>query len=251
LQLYKARKEGGNLHEGTSPAALLAREEALLEYCEENDHPGFLAFWEAQEHFVVLGYGKHLSAEVYEDECKRLGMPVLRRASGGGTVVQGPGCLNYTLVLPIDSVPELESITTTNRYIMEKTRAALAPRVVGAVRVEGHTDLTIDGRKFSGNAQRRKRRCLLFHGSFLLNFDLDLIYRTLRMPKQQPDYRDSRPHAEFVTNLKIKSDDVEKALTSAWNITVNAPPQLNAEINSRAKALVEAKYGRDDWNRRI
>jgi lipoate---protein ligase len=251
LQLYKARKQGQNLREATSLAELLAREEALLDYCEENTHPGFLAFWEAQDHFVVLGYGKHLSTEVDEEECKVLGIPILRRASGGGTVLQGPGCLNYTLVLPIDSRPELESITTTNRYIMEKTRAALAPLVVGEVKVEGHTDLTIHGRKFSGNAQRRKRRCLLFHGSFLLTFDLDRIYRTLRMPQQQPDYRASRPHAEFVTNLNIESDDLEKALTSAWNVTVNTPPQLNAEINTRAKALVGAKYGRDDWNRRI
>ena len=233
------------------PAELLAREEALLDYCEESEHPGFLAFWEAKNYFVVLGYGKHLSAEVYEEECKRLAVPILRRASGGGTVVQGPGCLNYTLILPIDSAPELESITTTNRYIMEKTRVALAPLVIGNVRVEGHTDLTIDGRKFSGNAQRRKRRCLLFHGSFLLNFDLDRIYRTLRMPQQQPDYRASRPHAEFVTNLNIKSDDVEKALTNAWNVTEDAAPELTEEINTRAKAFVEDKYGRDDWNRRI
>jgi len=249
LQLYKARKEGGNL--APPPAERLAREEAMLDYCEENEHPGFLSFWEAQDHFVVLGYGKHLSAEVDEEECKLLGVPILRRASGGGTVVQGPGCLNYTLVLPIHSRPELESITTTNRHIMEKTRAALAPLAIGELRVEGHTDLTINGRKFSGNAQRRKRRCLLFHGSFLLSFDLDRIYRTLRMPKQQPDYRASRPHAEFVTNLEIKSDDVEKALTSAWNVTEGAALELNAEINTRAKALVEAKYGRDDWNRRI
>jgi len=249
LQLYKARKEGGNL--ATPPAELLAREEALLEFCEENDHPGFLAFWEAHDHFALLGYGQHLLADVDEEECKLLGVPILRRASGGGTVVQGPGCLNYTLVLPIDSRPELESITTTNRYIMEKTRKALDPLVFGDVRVEGHTDLAINGRKFSGNAQRRKRRCLLFHGSFLLNFDLELINRTLRMPQQQPDYRESRPHAEFITNLNIKSDDVEKALTSAWNVSVNAPPELSAEINTRANALVEAKYGRDDWNRRI
>jgi lipoate-protein ligase A len=154
------------------------------------------------------------------------------------------------LVLPIDSRPELESITTTNRFIMEQTCAALAPLVAGEMKVEGHTDLTMNGRKFSGNAQRRKRRCLLFHGSFLLNFDLELIYRTLRLPQQQPDYRKDRPHSEFITNLAINREEIEQALKHAWNVSQETPPELTAEISNRTKALVENKYGRDEWNRR-
>ena len=248
MQLYNARKEGGKL---ATPPAELAREEALLNFCEESDHAGFLTLWMARDHFVVLGYGKKLSTEVYVDECKRLELPILRRASGGGTVLQGPGCLNYSLILPIASAPELESITATNRYLMQKTRDALAPLVSGEIRVEGHTDLTLGGRKFSGNAQRRKKRCLLFHGSFLLNFDLELIYRTLRLPEQQPEYRKKRPHADFITNIAIAREDVERALMSAWNVTKDAEPQLAEEIEARAKALVEGKYGRDDWNHRM
>ncbi len=250
MQLYKASVEGQNLQAKTPAAELLATEEALLDYCEENEQPGFLSFWESHSYFVVLGYGKRLSAEVYQNECHRLGLPILRRASGGGTVVQGPGCLNYTLVLPIDSRPELESITATNRFIMEQTRAALAPLVAGEMKVKGHTDLTMNGRKFSGNAQRRKRRCLLFHGSFLLNFDLELIYRTLRLPQQQPDYRKDRPHSEFITNLAIDREEIEEALKRAWNVTQETSPELNVEISGRAKALVEKKYGGDEWNRR-
>jgi lipoate-protein ligase A len=250
LQLYKARAEGRNLQADTPGSELLAMEEALLDYCEENEHPGFLSFWEPHTYFVVLGYGKRLSAEVYQDECHRLELPILRRASGGGTVIQGPGCLNYTLVLPIDFRQDLESITTTNRFIMEQTRAALAPLVDGEMKVEGHTDLTMNGRKFSGNAQRRKRRCLLFHGSFLLNFDLELIYRTLLLPQQQPDYRKNRPHSEFITNLALNREEIEEALKRAWNVSKESPLELTAEISNRTKALVENKYGRDEWNRR-
>ena len=251
MQLYKASKEGGNFHAQIPPAELLATEEALLDHCEAGAHPGFINFWESRTYFVVLGYGKQLSAEVCEEECHRLGLPVLRRTSGGGTVVQGSGCLNYTLVLPIDPRPELESITSTNRFIMETTRAALAPLVPGEMKVEGHTDLTMNGRKFSGNAQRRKRRCLLFHGSFLVNFDLDLINRTLRLPQQQPDYRRARSHGEFITNLGTKRGEIEAALINAWHVTEETSAELNAEIFTRAKALAESKYRRDDWNRRI
>ena len=250
LHLYKARTDGEDLSTRTPPTELIATEEALLDYSEESGHPGFLSFWESQNLFVVLGFGKQLSSEVYEDECYRLNVPILRRASGGGTVLQGPGCLNYTLVLPINSQREFESITSTNRFIMETTRAALAPLVAGELKVEGHTDLTINGRKFSGNAQRRKRRSLLFHGSFLLNFDLELMHRTLRLPQQQPDYRNGRAHSEFITNLGLNRAAIEEALVRAWNATERTTPELNAEIKTRARALAESKYARDDWNRR-
>src|SRR5688572_11268887 len=112
-----------------TPAEFLATEEALLDFCDDNPnhphHPGFLWFWESPEHFVVLGYGKHLAAEVNEAECQRRSIPILRRATGGGTVLQGPGCLNYTLVLPIEARAELSSISSTNIYIMQQIHTAL------------------------------------------------------------------------------------------------------------------------------
>jgi lipoate---protein ligase len=232
-----------------SPAELLATEEALLEHCEENSG-AYLGFWEAKEYFVVLGYGKQLAAEVYDEECARLKIPILRRASGGGTVLQGPGCLNYTLVLPIDAAEELGSITGTNVYIMQRTHAAIATLVHEEVRVQGYTDLTWNGLKFSGNAQRRKRRCLLFHGSFLLNFDLDLVSQTLKPPAQQPEYRNQRPHSEFITNLKVDRSRVEESLRETWTVTETGAEDVVADVRTRAAKLVESKYSRDEWNRR-
>jgi lipoate---protein ligase len=232
-----------------SPAELLATEEALLEHCEESGG-AYFGFWEAREFFVVLGYGKQSAAEVYEEECARLKIPILRRASGGGTVLQGPGCLNYTLVLPIDAAEELGSITGTNVYIMQRTHGAIATLVDGEVRVQGYTDLTWNGLKFSGNAQRRKRRCLLFHGSFLLNFDLNLVSRTLKPPAQQPEYRNQRPHSEFITNLNVERSEIEKTLTDAWKITETAGEDVVSDVRARAAKLVDSKYSHDEWNRR-
>lgn len=250
MQLFQGENSKETGVSSPSPAELLATEEALLDYCEAADHPGFLAFWEAEEIFVVLGYGKKIAAEVYEEECLRRNIPILRRTSGGGTVLQGPGCLNYTVVLPIASNLDLGSISGANRFIMEKTLTALVANVKGELRIQGHTDLTLDGLKFSGNAQRRKRRCLLFHGSFLLNFDLDLISRTLRAPEQQPEYRKHRPHSEFITNLKIERPAIEAALKRAWNVTADAEPSVIAEVRLRTAALMEEKYSQAEWNRR-
>lgn len=233
------------------PAELLACEEALFEQAESADHSGFLTFWESTTYFVVLGYGKHFREEVFEEACGDLRIPVLRRSSGGGTVLQGPGCWNFTLVLPIESATELETITGANRFIMQKTRDAIAPLVAGKVELQGHTDLTLDGLKFSGNAQRRKRRCLLFHGAFLLNFDLTLVSKVLRVPRQQPDYRQNRPHESFLTLCKVDPVKIKNALIETWNAKQNAAPKIQQEVAARMRDLVVSKYSRDDWNLRF
>lgn len=235
----------------SAPAELLAFDEALLDFCESSDHPGFITFWESTTYFVVLGYGKKLTEEVYADVCHDLGIPILRRTSGGGTVLQGPGCFNYSLILPINSVPELETITGANRFIMERIRSAIAPLLSGTVAVQGHTDLTLDGLKFSGNAQRRKRRCLLFHGSFLLNFNLGLITSTLRLPPQQPDYRRNRPHDLFIANCQLAPAAIQSALCAQWNASPAIKFDMAANQYAAARTLAAAKYAQDDWNRRF
>src|ERR1700685_1591535 len=84
-----------------SPAENLACDEALLDWREENGGEEILRFWEAPETFVVVGYANKIAAEVNVAACEAREIPIFRRCSGGGTVLQGPGCLNYTLILRI------------------------------------------------------------------------------------------------------------------------------------------------------
>ena len=58
-----------------------------------------LRFWEPNKPFVVVGYANQAAREVDLEACRKLGIPVFRRCTGGGTVLQGPGCLNYSLDL--------------------------------------------------------------------------------------------------------------------------------------------------------
>jgi lipoate-protein ligase A len=227
-----------------SPAENLACDEALLDQAEARGGSGVLRFWESATHFVVLGYANKVHEEVDIEACRACGVPVLRRCSGGGTVLQGLGCLNYSVILRIDDTPELHSITGANRFVMERNRQALASLLGKAVTVEGHTDLAAGGLKFSGNAQRRKRDWLLFHGTFLLSFDLGLIEKLLLPPPRQPEYRQGRSHATFVTQLNIASDVVKSTLREAW--AANTP---KTDIpNERITKLVAEKYSRDAWN---
>lgn len=226
----------------------LAVDEALLELCDAGEVPeGVLRFYAPSSPCVVLGYGNRRGTEVDLEACARAGVPVLRRASGGGTVVLGPGCLAYAVVLRTEFVSDLGTVTGTNRWIMERHRAALE-RVLGeSVTVEGHTDLVAAGRKFSGNAQRRRSGAVLFHGTFLLRLDLALLGRLLRMPSSQPSYRGGRAHDAFVRNLGVEEERVKAALTEAWG----AVEPWNLPLEDRVRSLMEQRYGREDWHARF
>ena len=81
-----------------TPAANLACDEALLDDAEQHGGPGLLRFWEPRQYFVVLGYAKKFAEETRVEACREENIPIHRRCSGGGTVLQGPGCLNYSQI---------------------------------------------------------------------------------------------------------------------------------------------------------
>ncbi len=230
-----------------TPAENLACEEALLDAAEAGASGEVLRFWESPYHFVVVGYANKVATEVNVAACKARNIPILRRCSGGGTVVQGPGCLNYSLILHIAEDGPTRTIQDANQFIMERNLEAIAAEIrnpKSEIQIAGHTDLAIGGLKFSGNSQRRRRKFLLFHGTFLLHFDLSLISELLHPPSLQPDYRQSRSHGEFVTNLNSTATAVKNALAAAWG--ANEP---GLTIPSDAiKSLVQLKYDQRDWN---
>jgi len=234
-----------------TPAENLACDEALLNMCEEGLEGEILRFWEPKEVFVVVGYANQTAREVNLEACRAGNVPIYRRCSGGGTVLQGLGCLNYTLILQIggnQQIPEvsqaLSSITSTNRFILERHRAALEPLLKKAVAIQGHTDMEMGGVKFSGNAQRRQRRCLIFHGTFLLEFDIAQVGKYLRMPSKQPDYRRNRSHSDFLTNLNLSPAEVKTALRNIWS----ANEVFNNVPTGEIGELVRKKYSTEAWN---
>ncbi len=232
-----------------SPAENLACDEALLDWCESGKGAECLRFWESPVSFVVVGFANKVAIEVNIAACEARKIPFLRRCSGGGTVAQGPGCLNYTLVLPITKYGPLHSIPVANQFIMRRNRAAIEPELRSQksdvrVAIRGHTDLAIGDRKFSGNSQRRRKHYLLFHGTFLLNFNLALIGNLLRMPSEEPDYRESRTHADFLTNINVSADKLKAALLKTWEA---GSPLTNPPLN-KIKALAREKYATNEWN---
>jgi lipoate-protein ligase A len=117
---------------------------------------------------------------------------------------------------------------------------------IGAIEMSGISDLAAAGRKFSGNAQQRKRDHLLHHGTLLYRFDLGLLHRYLRMPDKQPAYRASRAHEKFVTNLPAAEQTLKALIAAEWQATRT----LATFPIARTAELVVDKYSQDEWNNR-
>ena len=228
----------------STPEENLACDEALLDLCEAGGAKELLRFWEPRRHFVVLGYSRRLAADVRVAQCQRLQIPIMRRVSGGGTVLQGPGCLNVSLIVDLQTRGPCRSARGTNAWILARNQAALTPILSQTITVQGSSDLALGTRKFSGNAQRRRQRFALFHGTFLLRLNLKLMEEILPIPESQPAYRAYRTHEAFLANLHVEPQRIKDALRAAWGaITPLRQPPLE-----RIRSLVATRYATDAWN---
>ena len=104
----------------------LALDEALLIEADEGRAGAVLRFWESPRFAVVLGASRRMAEDVRVEACRADGVPILRRSSGGGTVVIGPGALNVTLVLPDSAAPGLSAVDVAQQFVLERIAAALS-----------------------------------------------------------------------------------------------------------------------------
>jgi lipoate-protein ligase A len=221
----------------------LALDEALLLAAEAGEGPEVLRLWEWPQLAVVLGAGCRWREEAEETACQRDGVPILRRASGGGTVLLGRGCLVFSLVLRYDRATELTQVASSYTWILARVVQAL--RVAGAAPA-GTSDLALGGRKFSGNSQQRKRHHLLHHGTLLYTFDLSVVGRYLRSPPKQPDYRQGREHEAFLCNLDLPQAELKDRLQERWQAVDLLPALPILEVHQ----LKAEKYSLEEWARR-
>jgi lipoate-protein ligase A len=234
-----------------TPAENLALDEALLDEAEEPNSPidaEVLRLWEPRQTFVVAGSSSHLAAEVHLDVCRSRNIPVFRRTSGGATIVTGPGCLMYSVVLAYRDRSHLRDIGEAHQFVLGTIAKALRPSAPG-IRQAGISDLVIGEPplKFSGNSLRCKRNHFLYHGTILYDFPIEDIAALLKMPSRQPAYRQARSHHDFLTNLPLERAAVRQSLIDAFNAhqpRAQWPRELTAK-------LATEKYSRPEWNERL
>jgi lipoate-protein ligase A len=209
-----------------SPQENIAFDEVLLCLAEKHSKGEYLRFWESSKIFIVMGLTGRAPIDVNSIHAQEDNIPVLRRSSGGGTVLQGPGCLNYTLVLSKQKHPELNDLRKSYEWIAAKVNGALRQAGIEAYFRPVSDLVTGQGeKKFSGNAQHRRKHYILHHGTILYKFDLSLISRYLNMPHDIPEYRKHRPHADFVTNVPIDPHLFKEHLAKSFRTSALQSPR--------------------------
>jgi lipoate-protein ligase A len=220
----------------------LALDEALLLEAEEGRSDEVLRFWQWPGNSVVLGAGGVMTDDVDTDACRREGVPIFRRSSGGGTVLLGSGCLLFTLILNMERQPELQQIGSSYRFILGRIADSLRDLQLN-VGLAGTSDLAIEGKKFSGNSQQRKRRFLLHHGTILHGMDLSQIGRYLKLPPRRPEYRGERGHGEFLMNLRATPREIQVRIRSTWQAAEERRDWPQARVGN----LLLDRYERTEW----
>ena len=121
----------------------------------------------------------------------------------------------YAVLLSYRKRPQLRMLEQVHQFVMSTIQTAIGSLGV-EVEFQGTSDLTINNRKFSGNALRCKKDWLLYHGTLLCSMNLDWIARCLGEPVRQPDYRAERSHADFVGQIPVAVEELARALVAQW-----------------------------------
>jgi lipoate-protein ligase A len=138
----------------------------------------------------------------------------------------------------------LKDIHASYRAILKRLAACLG---VEGLSHRGFSDLALGERKVSGNAQRRKSRTLLHHGTLLYDFDLEAMAAVLKDPSRQPDYRNRRVHADFTTNLAVDAEEIRLRISRGWNVSEGHQPLEMPDI----QPLLREKYANPSWTDRF
>jgi lipoate-protein ligase A len=135
---------------------------------------------------VSLGYFLKINEVVDLEECKTLGIDIVRRMSGGGAVYHSENEVTYSVIvkqddpiLPKDLIEVYKMLSAAIIYVPRKLglHASFDPGHPGAC-----PNMVVAGRKMSGNAQARKRGVILQHGTLLLDCDLEVMAKVLKIP---------------------------------------------------------------------
>jgi len=179
-----------------------------------------LRFWWGGPPAVVTGSSEKPENVVDAEACARLGVDILKRSTGGGTVLQTADVLNYSLITP---APQSLDPKPLFRPGLDLICAILAEFGIEGKR-EGTSDVAVGDRKISGNAQARRWNAVLVHGTLLVDFDHDLAATVLKHPLREPAYRRGRSHRDFLVTLRSLGVNADRraiehaALSSAQKI---------------------------------
>lgn len=226
----------------TNPYKNLALEEYLLKQVKDNEV--ILYLWQ-NEKTVVIGKNQNPWKECKIAELEADGGRLVRRLSGGGAVFHDLGNLNFTF------------LATKENYNIEKQLDVIV-RAVNLLGIpaekSGRNDITVEGRKFSGNAFYSDGVHCYHHGTILVKVDMSMLSHYLNVSREKLVSKGVESVRARVANLteyrpelditKMK-EELMKAFGEVYQLL---PVELNnSEINPNEISILEEKFSSWEW----
>jgi lipoate---protein ligase len=229
----------------TDPYFNLATEEYVLRNIEEDT----FMLWRNVP-CIIVGKHQNTLAEINVDYVKQNNIPVVRRLSGGGAVFHDLGNLNFTFI----KTGSKESLIDFKKYT-EPILEVLQKMGIDA-RFQGRNDLTIDGRKFSGNAEHIWKNKVLHHGTLLFSSHMPNLADALNADPLKFQDKAVKSVRSRVTNisehLKYQMDVMQFAALIQDHVAAKYPDarmtELSEDDHEKIHELVRSKYSTWEWN---
>ncbi len=170
----------------------LALEEFALKYLDTDED--IIILWQ-NEPSVIIGRNQNTIEEINNKYIKENNINVVRRLSGGGAVYHDLGNLNFTFIAAggKDNVSNFKKFTEPVIKVLKKLGIN--------AEFSGRNDITIEGKKFSGNAQYYYKDKMLHHGTLLFNSDLTVVGDALKVKADKIKSKGVKSVRSRVTNI--------------------------------------------------
>jgi lipoate-protein ligase A len=233
-------------------------DEALLETVASGESLPVLRFYSWKPATVTLGYFQSLEDEIDLMACERHGVDIVRRITGGGAVFHQAE-VTYSIILPVTHPLAGASILESYQILCGGITSGLARLGISA-HFAGINDIIVgvhaEGRKVSGNAQTRRRGCVLQHGTILLDNDVDLMFNLLKVPQEKLKDKLIHDVKMRVTSLNallgraVSFEEAECTLVQGFReaLSLDLRPSSPTEAEeARAEQLAAEKFASADW----